>query len=130
MVPLLDPSQRTYRLLVVDDDEVLRENLAEVFALEGTDVATAASTVDALRRMDEQAFDLILTDYRMPPGPSGLELVEAANRRDPQLRAIVMTAFGSRWVEIESVRRGAVGYFAKPFETEDLTAFVRGILSR
>ena len=116
------------RLLIVDDDEGMRENLAELFESLGYDVRIAANTPEALAALDEQDVDLLLTDYKMP-GPTGVELIEAARRRRPGLRAVLMTAFGDSFTEIESVRRGAVGYLNKPFEADEVVAFVERILA-
>ncbi len=116
------------RLLIVDDDQGMRENLAELFESLGYEVRTAANAADALAALDEAEADLLLTDYKMP-GPTGVELIEAARKRQPRLRAVLMTAFGDSFTEIESVRRGAVGYLNKPFEADEVVAFVEKILS-
>ncbi len=116
------------RLLVVDDDPGMRENLAELFESLGYEVLTAANTPDALGELENAQVDLLLTDYKMP-GPTGVELIEAARKVQPGLRAVLMTAFGDSFTEIESVRRGAVGYLNKPFEADEVVAFVEKILS-
>ncbi len=116
------------RLLIVDDDQGMRENLGELFESLGYEVRTAANTPDALQVLDEVDVDLLLTDYKMP-GPTGVELIEAARKRQPGLRAVLMTAFGDSFTEMESVRRGAVGYLNKPFEADEVVAFVEKILS-
>lgn len=116
------------RLLVVDDDEGMRENLAELFDSLGYAVQTAANTPEALAILEATEVDLLLTDYKMP-GPTGVELIEAARKRQPGLRAILMTAFGDSSMEIESVRRGAIGYVNKPFEADEIVAFVEKILA-
>jgi len=95
-------------ILVVDDDEGVRENLAELFGLVGYSVLTAANATEAMEAMRKNSVDLLLTDYRMP-GPNGGELIESARRAKPGLRAILMTAFGDTFIEIESVRRGRSG---------------------
>src|SRR6266550_3052927 len=103
---LLAPEKTTIaggRILIVDDDDGVREKLAE------------------------HDVDLLLTDYRMP-GPNGVELIESARRVKPGLRAILMTAFGDSFTEIESVRRGAIGYVNKPFEADEITNLVSRIL--
>jgi DNA-binding NtrC family response regulator len=115
-------------ILVVDDDEGVRENLAELFDLVGYTVLTAANATEAMEAMRKHAVDLLLTDYRMP-GPNGVELIESARRAKPGLRAILMTAFGDTFTEIESVRRGAIGYLNKPFEADEITGLVARILS-
>ncbi len=114
-------------ILVVDDDDGVRENLAELFELVGYTILTAGSAPEALRKLSEHRVDLLLTDYRMP-GPNGVELIEAARRLKPGLRAILMTAFGDSFTEIESVRRGAIGYVNKPFEADEIAGLVSRIL--
>jgi len=115
-------------ILVVDDDEGVRENLAELFELVGYSVLTAANATEAMEALRKHAVDLLLTDYRMP-GQNGVELIESARRAKPALRAILMTAFGDTFTEIESVRRGAIGYLNKPFEADEITGLVARILS-
>jgi len=115
-------------ILIVDDDEGVRENLAELFTVVGYRVVTSASAPEALESLVRERVDLLLTDYRMP-GPNGVELIEAARRARPGLRAVLMTAFGDSFTEIESVRRGAVGYLNKPFEADEVTSLVDRILS-
>ena len=115
-------------ILVVDDDEGVRENLAELFELVGYDIVTAGSALEAMQKLADHDVSLLLTDYRMP-GPNGVELIESARRLKPRLRAILMTAFGDSHTEIESVRRGAIGYVNKPFEADEITALVARILA-
>jgi DNA-binding NtrC family response regulator len=114
-------------ILVVDDDDGVRENLAELFELVGYSILTAGSASEALKKLEDHDVDLLLTDYRMP-GPNGVELIESARRIKPGLRAILMTAFGDSFTEIESVRRGAIGYVNKPFEADEITGLVSRIL--
>ncbi len=116
------------RLLIVDDDPGMRENLAELFESLGYEVRTAANAAEALGELDNGGADLLLTDYKMP-GPTGVDLIEAARKRRPGLRAVLMTAFGDSFTELESLRRGAVGYLSKPFEADEVVAFVEKILA-
>ena len=122
------PKVSKCRLLVVDDDPGMRENLAELFESLGYDVRTAENTPDALRILEGGGVDLLLTDYKIP-GPSGLDLIEAARNRQPKIRAVLMTAFGDSLTEKESFRRGALGYVTKPFEADEIAAFVEKILA-
>jgi two-component system response regulator FlrC len=116
------------RILVVEDDEDLRENLAELFGYEGYEVVTAGNTPEALEMLSRHDVDLVLTDLWMP-GKSGIELIEEARARHPGVRAILMTAFGDGYAEIESVRRGAIGYLKKPFEVDEVLSLVTRVLS-
>jgi DNA-binding NtrC family response regulator len=115
-------------ILVVDDDEGVRENLAELFELVGYSIMTAGNAPEAIQKLTSKEVDLLLTDYRMP-GPNGVELIEAARKLRPRLKAILMTAFGDSFMEIESVRRGAIGYVNKPFEADEITSLVGRILA-
>ena len=127
---ILAPEKTTIaggRILIVDDDDGVRENLAELFQVVGYSVVTAASAPEAIEKLAQGDVDLLLTDYRMP-GPNGVELIESARRVKPGLRAILMTAFGDSFTEIESVRRGAIGYVNKPFEADEITNLVSRIL--
>ncbi len=115
-------------LLVVDDDDGVRENLAELFDLYGYAVETAGNATEAMQKLAEKKVDLLLTDYRMP-GANGVQLIESARRAKPGIRVILMTAFGDSFTEIESVRRGAIGYVNKPFEADEITGLVARILA-
>jgi DNA-binding NtrC family response regulator len=115
-------------ILIVDDDEGVRENLGELFEMVGYSIMTAPNATEALQKLAQHDVDLLLTDYRMP-GPNGVELIESARRVKPGLRAILMTAFGDSLTEIESVRRGAIGYVNKPFEADEITGLVSRILA-
>ena len=127
---ILAPEKTTIaggRILIVDDDDGVRENLAELFQVVGYSVVTAGSAPEAMGKLAHHDVDILLTDYRMP-GPNGVELIESARRVKPGLRAILMTAFGDSFTEIESVRRGAIGYVNKPFEADEITNLVSRIL--
>ena len=71
-------------ILVVDDDDGVRENLAELFELVGYSVLTAANATEAMEALRSHEVDLLLTDFRMP-GPNGVELIESARRSKPGL---------------------------------------------
>ena len=106
----------------------MRQNLAELFEVVGYSVLTAGNEVEAMEKLSAHEVDLLLTDYRMP-GPNGVELIESARRTKPGMRAVLMTAFGDSFSEIESVRRGAIGYLNKPFEADEITGLVARILA-
>lgn len=116
------------RVLIVDDDGDLRENLTELLTSAGYEVVSASNTSEALERLRKEDFDLLLTDLRMP-GASGIELIDVARRNHPKTQAILMTAYGSPFTEIEVVRRGGIGYLQKPFEADEVTNLVGNILS-
>jgi len=114
-------------VLIVDDDLELRENLQEILAIEGFDVATAKNGNDALDMVSQRDFDLLLLDLIMP-GLNGLETLTLLRRQKPQIRVILMTAFSTIENAVDAMRRGADDYLTKPFKTADLLMTVKRVL--
>jgi len=101
------------RILVVDDEEGIRSFVAEALAVEGHEVATAADGREALRRLAERGFDLVLTDLRMP-GLDGMEVVRRVRAEQPEVEVIVLTAHGTVDSAVEAMKLGAFDYLQKP----------------
>jgi DNA-binding response OmpR family regulator len=114
-------------VLIVDDDLELRENLEEILAAEGFDVATAKNGTVALDLVNQRDFDLILLDLIMP-GLSGLETLTLVRRQKPQIRVILMTAFSTIENAVDAMKRGADDYLTKPFKSADLLMSVKRVL--
>jgi len=106
-------------LLVVDDDEPVVEFLRESLASQGFEVATDTSPEAALRRLEAEPFDLVITDLQMP-GMRGTDMLSAILRRRPNQLVLLMTAFGSIDLAVAAVRAGACDFIAKPFKIEAL----------
>ena len=106
-------------LLVVDDDEPVVEFLRESLASQGFVVATDTSPDAALRRLEAEPFDLVITDLQMP-GMRGTDMLSAILRRRPEQLVLLMTAFGSIDLAVAAVRAGACDFIAKPFKIEAL----------
>lgn len=112
------------RVLVVDDNRELAENLGEILEDEGCEVALAYSGEEALKVADAGRFDLVLADIRMP-GISGVELVRALSRRHPEARFLLMTAYTSEPQLLEARTLGSVlAVLAKPLALEQLLAML------
>jgi DNA-binding NtrC family response regulator len=116
-------------LLIVDDEETLTFSLYQSFILSKKDyeVATAASGEEALEKMEEDPFDLILTDIFMP-GISGIDLLKKVKIDYPKTEVIVMTAYGSDSKKDEVTELGALHYVEKPFDMQNLREMVFNIL--
>jgi DNA-binding NtrC family response regulator len=112
------------RILIVDDDEALRESLQLVLSAEGYQVAAAPGGREALALADGGDFDAILCDLRMP-GIDGLELLPQLVRRLPGTPIVLMSAYGSADLAIEAMQRGAYDYLAKPFHPSDALLTLR-----
>ncbi len=112
------------RVLVVDDEESLRHMLQILLRREGYQAVSVGSVDAALAELAGQPFDMVLTDLRMP-GRGGLDLVDEVRRRELETTVIVMTAYGSREVALEAMKRGAYDYLSKPFEAEEVVLLLR-----
>ena len=116
-----------HRILVVDDEEVMRESLQYTLDIEGFTVITAASGKEALKKLHEEDIEVLLADLKMP-GMDGIELVRRVKRDHPKLPIILMTAFGTVSSAVEAMRDGADDYLPKPFETDLLLVTIERCL--
>ena len=112
------------RVLIVDDEENLRRTLSIVLHQEGYEVEAAASGADAIARLPQAIYDIVITDVRMPD-PDGLAVLEEVKRAHPDTLVVMMSASGSTDLAIEAVKRGADDYIAKPFRSDDLVLTLR-----
>ncbi len=109
----------TKHLLIVEDEAPLREVVAERLADNGYDVVQAANGEEALERLAEFAFDIIVTDLRLP-GVDGGKVLEAAVARYPEIIGIVVTGYGTVKDAVEAIKRGAADFVTKPFQFDEL----------
>ena len=107
------------RLLIVEDERILRENLQTMFSEHGYQAEAAPNGEEAIRRLDQERFDLIITDMRMPEA-DGLEVLRKARQMDENTLVLVMTAYGSVEAAVEAMRFGAYDYIQKPFDLDEL----------
>jgi DNA-binding NtrC family response regulator len=107
------------RLLIVDDDEALRDTLVRRFQRQGMEVTAADSGEEALARADRTRWDVALLDLHLP-GMNGIDLLAALKERQPDVEALMLTAHGSIDTAIQAMRHGAYDYLAKPFQLPDL----------
>jgi DNA-binding NtrC family response regulator len=106
-------------VLLVEDEAPLREALAEQLSDRGYAVEQAGSGEDALARLADFAFDVIITDLRLP-GIDGSAVVDAALDRYPDIIAIVVTGYGTVKDAVEAIKRGAWDFVSKPFQIDEL----------
>jgi DNA-binding NtrC family response regulator len=112
------------RILVVDDEAIVRDSLDGWFRQDGHQVRTAESAREALRLAAQQHFDLALLDIKMP-GMDGLELQGRLAAADPDLTLILMTAYASVESAVQAMKAGAYDYIVKPFDPDELSLLVR-----
>jgi len=106
-------------ILLIEDDASTATSLQKVLRAEGYSVDWVARGDEGLARAKQQAYDLVLTDFRLP-GVSGLDLVAQLHTAKPKLPAILMTAHGTTETAIEATKLGAYDYLLKPFEADEL----------
>jgi two-component system, NtrC family, response regulator AtoC len=116
-------------LLLVDDEVALREAVAEQLTDRGFQVAQASSGEEAVGRLAEFAFDVIITDLRLP-GIDGAAVVDAAVDLYPEIVAIVITGYGTHKEALDLGRRGAWDFINKPFQFEELRHVLEAALER
>src|SRR5688572_8728744 len=109
----------TRRVLVVEDEELMRSILRRLLEGEGYEVFTADSAENALQLFTEKTFDVVLSDIKMA-GIDGIELLDRIKSIDEQAMFIIMTAYSSVDSAIAALRKGAYDYLTKPFINEDL----------
>jgi DNA-binding NtrC family response regulator len=107
------------RILVIDDDPLALKNLRRILEKAGYKVSTFASPVSALKRLEEEAFDLIISDIRMPY-MDGIEVIHRAKRLVPDIEVILVTGYASLDGAVEATKKGAYHYLAKPFTPDQV----------
>src|SRR5439155_5568856 len=116
-------SQRP-RVLVVDDEQSMRELLAIVLKREGYDVVLADSGAAAIEALERERVDVLISDIKMAD-VSGVDVLRAAKRIDQDILGIMITAFASTDTAVEAMRLGACDYLSKPFDVDLLKMKVR-----
>lgn len=121
----LDPA----KILVVDDEEVVRDVLSRWLAAEGYESLTASGADEACRVLSDQAVPLVLTDIMMP-GKSGVDLLVTIGQRWPDTAVTMVTALDDREMAIRALQLGAYGYIIKPFDRNEILINVANALER
>jgi two-component system response regulator HydG len=117
------------KVLVVDDQRNMRATTAMILRAAGHAVEEAEDGSAALQRLGAEAFDVVLTDLRMPT-VGGMEVLAAAQQVAPETQVIVMTAYGTIESAVEAIRRGAYDFLAKPFKEDELLLRVSKALEK
>src|SRR6266478_8409716 len=112
------------KLLIVEDDTGVRTTIVNFLELEGYQVDAVASSDEALARLNANAYPIVITDIYID-GRTGLDVLEAARRKDPSCLVILMTARGTMETVMAATRGGAFDYIAKPFELDKLLETVK-----
>jgi two-component system, response regulator RegA len=112
-------------LLLVDDDEFFRERLAKALRVRGYDVRTAPNAQEAQTVAEQFSPSRAVVDIKMP-GEDGLELTRFLRERDPEIRVVILTGYGSIPSAMNAVRLGAKDYLTKPADADQIAAVLEG----
>ncbi len=118
-----------FRILVVDDEPVLRDSLEMALKTSGYEVLTARTGEEGLERFQKENPDLVLLDHWLP-GITGDEVLQQIKGEDPEMPVIIMTAQGSIEMAVNSMKMGAFDFLVKPFELDQLEALIKKGLDR
>jgi DNA-binding response OmpR family regulator len=110
-------------ILIVDDEKNIRLTLSQVLETLGAEIDTAANGEEALMKLKGREFGLILLDIRMP-GMDGIEILRRAREIRPDIRVIMITAYGTIDSAVEAMKLGAVDFLQKPFDPEEIRELV------
>ncbi len=114
------------KILIVDDELILRESLSRWLERDGHRVETASSGEEALDRFKATRFDILLVDIKME-GISGMEVLRQVKETDPDVAVVMITAYGSISTAIEAMKNGASDYLLKPFDPNELGVLIEKI---
>jgi DNA-binding NtrC family response regulator len=116
-------------LLVVDDEFSVRDSLYNWFRKDGYRVDTAENATEALQRLQESSYDVVLLDIKLP-GMDGIELQRRIHQIDPNLAVIMITAYASVETAVQALKQGAFDYVTKPIDPDELSHLVRNALEQ
>ncbi len=116
------------RVLIVDDEQSMRDMLAILLKKEGLDVCTAASRAEAADVLSQGPVDLVLTDVRLPDG-DGIEVLRHVKAASPETAVVVMTGYGTSETAVAARKLGAEAYILKPFDVDELRVVVKDALA-
>lgn len=115
------------KILIVDDEEIMRSFLLDVFVDEGYELDSASNGEEALEKISRNFYQLIITDIRMP-GVDGTEVLKKAKEVNPQTEVIIITGYASPQIKQKCQRLGAAYYIAKPFQINQIRALVNKLV--
>ncbi len=126
--PVRDTSARSARILVVDDEPLIRETLAEYLTQEGFQVTACAEGEEAVERAGRQPFDVALCDMQLP-GMDGIEVLDQLLKVNPQTFVLLITAYATVENAVEAFQRGAHDYLMKPILLDEVLNKIRHLLA-
>ncbi|MDW7672986.1 MAG: response regulator [Bacillota bacterium] len=109
--------------MIVDDQIGIRSLLSVLFYDEGFEIFTASNGIEAVEQVDKHGLDLVVMDLRMP-GMGGMEAFSRMKKLNSNIRVVLMSAFAEDETAIYAIKKGAAGFFHKPFDLQELKSFI------
>ncbi|HTS03839.1 MAG TPA: sigma 54-interacting transcriptional regulator [Thermoanaerobaculia bacterium] len=122
-------SKKSTRILIVDDEEIVRESLSGWLEKDGYTIGTAPDGATALKVMGEHPWSILLVDLKMP-GIDGLEVLRRVKERWPETAVLIMTAYATVDTAVNAMKTGAFDYVVKPFDPEEVSLVVEKIVAQ
>jgi len=116
-------------VLIVDDEKNIRLTLSQALEALGVETDTATNGEEALAKLKEKGFGLILLDLKMP-GMDGMEVLRRVREIRPDIRVIIITAYGTIESAVEAMKLGAVDFIQKPFSPDEIRGLVSRVMDR
>ncbi len=117
------------RILIVDDEQIARENLEHVLRREGYETVSVSDGLAAIGELEKEEFDLVLTDIRMQP-VDGLQVLDRARELYPNIEVIVITGYASVSTAVDAMRKGAYYYIPKPYKIDEVRVLVKQAIEK
>jgi DNA-binding NtrC family response regulator len=115
------------KILIIDDEHIMRKSLSDWLERDGYRVDTAVSGEEAMEKCKDTRFDILLVDIKME-GMSGLDVLKQIKESDPDVEIVMITAYGSISTAIEAMKSGAYDYLLKPFDPNELGVLIEKII--
>ncbi len=112
------------KVLLVDDEEEFVETLAERMRTRGMEVSTTNSGTNALQMVDDESYDVVVLDLKMP-GIDGLEALKRIKRRRPEIQVVLLTGYATVEKGVEAIKQGALEFLEKPVDLSSLTEAIK-----
>jgi DNA-binding NtrC family response regulator len=114
------------KILVIDDEDIVRISVSRALAPEGYEIKTVKDGSEGMKQLEQEEFDLVLTDLKMP-NMDGIEVLSNIKNRWPKTDVVIVTGYQTVETAVKAIKLGAADYIEKPFTPDSLIATVSGV---